>query len=204
MRRIASKLFLSLILASAAPALGCKGPGTFVWVDEIPAAEFTPRPEAGNYVIANGDMLNVRVYNQDPLSTRARVRPDGKLSMPLIGDVEARGKRPAELAKLLEVRLKEFIVAPAVTVIVEESQAMVISVVGEVSRPGNVPLENGAGVLQALAAAGGPNEFADRDRIFVFRKNPQLRVRFTYESLTRGEGRGPAFALQQGDVVVVE
>ncbi len=202
MRKIASRLILSVVLLSA--AIGCKGPGTFVWVDEIPAAEFTPRPEAGNYVISAGDMLNVRVYNQDPISTRARVRPDGKLSMPLIGDVEARGKRPAELAKLLEVRLKEFIVAPAVTVIVEESQAMIIAVLGEVSRPGNVQLENGSGVVQALAAAGGPNEFADRDRVFVFRKNPQVRVRFTYESLTRGEGRGPAFALQQGDVVVVE
>lgn len=190
-------------IVGAAGVVSCKGAGAFVWVDELPASEFSTKPE-GDYVIGVGDLLNVRVYNQDPVSSRVRVRPDGKISMPLVGDVPARGKHPAELAKFIETRLKEFILAPSVSVTVEESTGVLISVIGEVARSGAFNLEPGAGVLQALAIAGGLNEFADRDRIFVYRKNPELRVRFTFESLTRGVGRGTAFALQAGDVVVVE
>jgi polysaccharide export outer membrane protein len=173
-----------------------------VWVDDVPASEFGGKPEA--YVINVGDLLNVRVYNQDAMSTRARVRPDGKIAVPLLGDIEARGRKPAELAKALEARLKEFVVAPAVIVTVEEAQPMLVSVIGEVARPGILTLEPTSGVLQALAGAGGVTDYANRDRIFVFRRSPQLRIRFTYESLTRGEGKGAAFLLQQGDVVVVE
>jgi polysaccharide biosynthesis/export protein len=192
------------ILSIALTAVGCgHATGSFVWIDELPQAEYTGRAPS-EYVIAPGDLLNVQVYNQAAISTRARVRYDGKFTLPLVGDVEARGKRPAELAKHLEGKLKEFVVVPAVTVIVEEPHPLVISVLGEVSRPGNHALEASAGVIEALAAAGGPTDFASKDRIFVFRRNPEVRIRFTYERLTRGEGRGPGFVLLPGDVVVVE
>ena len=184
---------------------GCHaGGGSFVWVDEMPPSALGATSDAA-YVIATGDVLSVRVYNQEGMSTRAKVRADGKISVPLVGEIDARGKKPAELAKSLEVRLKEFVVAPAVTVTVEEAQAMSVSVIGEVVHPAILTLDSTSGVMQALAGAGGLTEFATKDRIFVYRKaTPPVRVRFTWDALTHGEGQGAAFVLKQGDVVVVE
>ena len=182
---------------------GCASTGSYVWVDELPDSEMGAQG-AGEYVIGKGDVLTVRVYGQDAISTKARVRDDGKISMPLVGDVLAQGKRPAELAKSIEAALKPFIVAPSASVIVEESQGLNVSVIGEVAHAGNVSVEPGAGVMQALAAAGGLTEVAERDQIYVCRKTPRVRVRFTWERLTQGVGKGAAFALHAGDVVVVE
>jgi polysaccharide biosynthesis/export protein len=193
------------VVTSSLSAAGCHGGGgKFVWVDEMPVSALGNTND-GTYVIATGDLLSVRVYNQDGVSTRTKVRADGKISVPLVGEIEARGKKPAELAKLLEVRLKEFIVAPAVTVTVDEPQAMQVSVLGEVTRPAILTLDASSGVLQALAGAGGLTDFANKDRIFVYRRGtPAVRVRFTWDALSRGEGQAAAFVLKQGDVVVVE
>ena len=192
-----------LCVALFACATACASTGSFVWVDELPDTEIGAQGPA-DYLIGKGDVLTVRVYGQDALSTKTRVRDDGKISMPLAGDVLALGKRPAELGKTIEAALKPFIVAPSASVIVEESQGTSVSVIGEVQHAGIVSIEPGSGVMQALAAAGGLTEFADRDEIFVFRKNPRVRVRFTWERLTQGVGKGATFALRAGDVVVVE
>ena len=198
--RVPLPMALSLVLT------GCSGDiGSFTWVDEVPRAEIAAAA-AGDYLIAEGDLLNVRVYNQDALSTRGRVRPDGRIGVPLAGEIEALGRRPADLAKELEARLKPFILAPAVVVGVEEIQPIRITVLGEVGHPGVFLVEPGAGVLQALASAGGTTEFADRDRIFVIRRRPAkepLKIRFSYARLYNG-ARAPAFALATGDVVTVE
>lgn len=178
---------------------------SFTWVDEIPRTEIGDSA-AGDYTIAEGDLLNVRVYNQDALSIRGRVRPDGRIGVPLAGEVEALGRRPADLARELEARLKPFIVAPAVVVAVEEIQPVRIAVLGEVAHPGVFVLEPGASVLQALATAGGTTEFADRERIFVIRKRlakAPLTIRFSYARLV-GNARAAAFTLATGDVVAVE
>jgi polysaccharide export outer membrane protein len=173
-----------------------------VWGHRVdPATLFTRDAE---YRIQHGETLNVRVFNQDGLSTRARVRSDGRIDIPLAGEVLVVGKRPAELAHEVEERLKPFVVSPDVAVSIEESLTTVVSVVGEVGRPGVISLDGaaGAGVLQALAAAGGVTEYADRDGIFVLRKSFPHRIRFTYEGLTHK--LGARFQLQDGDVVVVE
>lgn len=200
--RAAAVLFATATIAIA----GCGAAGEYVWVDQVPRTEIADAPP-GDYVIASGDVLMVRVYNQDAISTRARVRPDGRIGVPLAGEIEALGRRPADLAKEIEARLKPFVVAPAVTIAVEEVQAVRVSVIGEVARPGTYALEPRAGVLDALAGAGGVSEFADRDRIFVLRKRagkPPMRVRFSYARLAAGEGRAAAFVLIAGDVVTVE
>jgi polysaccharide biosynthesis/export protein len=200
-RRASAALILSLLALS-----GCGPTGAYTWVDKLPAAELTSA-SAGAYVIDAGDLLSIRVYNQEAMSTRARVRPDGKISMPLIGDIEVRGRRPTDVAKDLEERMKTVIVAPAVTVTAEETQPLRISVLGEVNRPGAYVLEAGSGVLQALALGGGLTEFADDDRLFVLRSasgGATQRIRFTYEDLTQASGKGAAFSLRSGDVVFVE
>lgn len=195
----------ALLLLLGAGLSACGPAGEYVWVDKLPAAELSsPQPD---YTIKPGDLLNIRVYGQEAMSTRARVRPDGKVFIPLVGDVVVSGRRPAELARDLEGRMKSFIVAPSVAVTAEEMQPVRVAVVGEVARPGSVDLEAGDGILRALAVSGGLTEFADEDCIFVLRAAPNQspqRIRFSYESLTRGVGKGTAFSLRTGDVVVVE
>jgi polysaccharide export outer membrane protein len=193
-------------LNSRLPSLGlaalvsCAGVGPYVWVDD-----YAPLAEANDYRIAPGDVLSVVVYRQEGMSTHERVREDGKISLPLIRDVQAAGLSTSELSEQIQTRLKNFINAPAVTVGVVETRPLVVPVLGEVVRPGQYTLEKGAGVLDALAAAGGFTDFAHRDRIFVLRRQSKLtRIRSTFESLSRGQGRAAAFRLQAGDAVVVE
>ncbi|MFT3768660.1 MAG: SLBB domain-containing protein [Minicystis sp.] len=120
--------------------------------------------------------------------------------------------RPAACARWswrgrFEARLKPFIVAPSVTVTLDEVQPARVSVLGEVTHPGVFVIPPGAGVLHALALAGGLTEFAGKDRVFVLRPRPRsapLRVRFRYEDFSRGVGRCATFTLEPGDAVIVE
>ena len=190
----------------ALAAVCCSSVGPYVWVDEYtpPPPQAPPDPE---YRIAPGDILAVRVYQQDGLSTRERVRPDGKVSIPLLHDVQVAGLSPEVLARKIQDRLKEggFLNVPSVNVTVEEVRPVAVPVLGEVTHPGQYNLDKGSGLLEALAAAGGFTDFAHRDRIFVLRRQAQLtRIRFNFESLTRGSGRASEFRLQTGDAVVVE
>lgn len=192
-RAAAYALFLSL-----AAIAGC-GAGKYVWIDELPQQK-----GAEEYVIAAGDTLSVRVFNQESMSTRARVRSDGKIAIPMLGDVDARGKTPNALSKELAGRFKEYVVTPVVTITVEATQTTSVSVLGEVSRPGIFQLEGSTGVLSALAAAGGLTEYASRDSIFVVRPASSQRIRFTFSSLSQADGPAAHFNLRAGDVVVVE
>lgn len=184
-------------------SVACAHPGRFTWVDDYNQVE---HPET--YLILPGDLLSVRVLGQEELSTRARVQPDGHISLPFINDVKAAGETPAALGASLQRKLKRYVRNAVASVTVEESQPLTISVTGEVMRPGLYPLEPRAGVLQALASAGGLSQFAYEDRIFVLRRppagEPPLRIRFRYDMLARAEGRGASFVLRRGDIVVVE
>jgi len=183
---------------AVATGAGCAD-APYVWIDRLPE-----QPAANDYVIAPGDLVNVRVLNQDTMSTRTRVRNDGKIALPLVGELDLHGKAPAEASRELAARLKEFVVSPVVTVTVEETRPTSVSVLGEVTRPGVYTLEGSAGVLQALAAAGGLTEYAGRDAIYVVRSAPSPRVRFTFSGLAQGDKRATAFRLRAGDVVIVE
>lgn len=194
---------LSLVAVSLAVSLalgGCGGTGPYVWVDSLPAQA----GGGGDVLIAEGDVLNIRVFNQDPLSTKERVRADGRISIPVIGEVVARGKRPAQLAAEIQDRLKDIVKVPSVIVSFEQGAELKISVVGEVRNSGVFPIEPGANVLQALAAAGGLTDYADGDKVFVVRKSLPQRVRFRYSDLRSQDPKSIHFTLQAGDVVVVE
>jgi len=192
---------LALVLLAAG---GCSGPGAYVWVSQLPA-QYTARPSDSSYLIRDGDMLNIRVFNQEAMSTRARVRIDGRIAMPALGDVEVRGKKPSALKAELEAKLKDYVNAPSVTVSVDESQPVQITVLGEVAHPGSLALDPRATVAQVLAASGGLTDYASRDSIFVVRPGPApMRVRFTYEGISRGSPACQGFVLQDGDLVVAE
>jgi len=190
---------LACLLASA-----CYTPrGAFVWGDA-----YRGPGTSGEYVIVAGDLLQVTVFQQEANSARVRVRADGRVSLPLLNDQLAAGKTPAAFAAEVQQKLRPFINNPLVTVSLEEPRPLTVSVVGEVVRAGTHPLEAGAGVLQALAAAGGLSEFAHRDGIFVLRtvagSATTTRIRFTWDQLSRAEGRVGQFTLMASDVVVVE
>ena len=200
MRSALSTLHLLAVLVASSSAVGCASPGKFVWADDYSE----PKVESHKaYALAPGDLIQVRVFNQEQLATRARIRTDGKVSLPLLNDVTAAGLTPVALAADLQERLKEFIKNPLVTVSLEETRAPTVYVTGEVSRPGVYPIEAAPGVLQALVNAGGLTLTAHEDRIYVLR-DASSRIRFTYDALVRLQGKAAVFRLRPGDVVVVE
>lgn len=179
---------------------GCASAGRYVWVDELPP----PSPVSG-YVIAPGDLLNVRVWNQDAVSARVKVRADGQITLPFLNDVAAAGYTPSALSLQLQTRLKDFLTNPLVSVSLEEPKALGVAVVGEVVRPGVYSVESGSGLLPVLAAAGGLTEWAGRDCIYVVRPGVSAqRIRFRFLDLARANGEAGRFRLQPGDQVVVE
>ena len=187
-------------LALAAVSTGCAGPGSYVWFSAMPAED-----SSGEYLINAGDVINVRVLGHEDMLTKARVRADGRIAVPIIGEVEARGKRPSALRAEIEGRLKDFLVMPSVTVNVDESLPVSIAVLGEVTHPGVFPIDPSMSLAQVLALSGGVTDFASRDRIFVIRSSPKPeRIRFTYEAVVRNESRADGFRLHPGDFVVVE
>jgi polysaccharide export outer membrane protein len=203
--RWAATTSLFAVLLPLLLSVGC-GSGTFIWVDDVPSQHFTQRVD-GNYVIAAGDVINVRVYSQEAMSARVKVRADGKVAMPLVGEVMAKGRTTENLSAFLATQLKNFVNVPSVAVTVEEVAPIRVTVIGEVARQGIFPVEPNASVVEALALAGGPTEFAS-PRVYVLRREPGggpvNRIRFSYDALMKGEGKAALFALQTSDVVVVE
>ena len=193
-------------LALAGALVACASERRSLWVEDLAAP--TQR-EDSEYRIAPGDVLGVRVWNQASMSTeRARVRDDGKVSLPFLQDVDSAGMTLSELSSRLAVKVKTYVSNPIVTVTLEERRPLQVSVLGEVTRAGIYELRHSAGVLDALAAAGGLTQWARRDGIYVLREGggstDPPRIRFQYERLASGKGAAATFKLRSGDVVLVE
>jgi polysaccharide export outer membrane protein len=199
LRSLRSAFLASVVLVGAACASGSHGP--FVWIDDYAPAKAPPT----GYLIGVGDALNIQVYGDDKLSTKEPVRPDGKISMPLLGDVSVVDKAPATLAQEIERSLKErnLVVDPRVSVHVDAMSKLSISVLGKVARPGAFTMDPGSGVAQALASAGGLTDFADKSQIYLTRSNPAAHLRFTFDQVTGQSGVASQFKLKSGDVIVV-
>jgi polysaccharide biosynthesis/export protein len=196
----------AVLITAAAALVACATPsgGPFVWAADYVARD--PNAADAQYIVGVGDLLVVQVFDNDKISGRGRVRSDGKLALPLVNDIMVAGKTPLQVAADVQAALKDgnFVLNPRVNVVVEDVLPVKITVLGAVSKAGNYSVDQGSGVAEALAGAGGLTEFAHKDRIFVLRKVPTpVRIRFTFASLT---DMGPAsrFRLQQGDIVVVE
>ena len=180
----------------------CASSGEFVWFQQLPSETALTTNE---YIIGVGDIVSIRVLGHEEMTLRQRVRADGRLALLLIGDVEARGKRPSALKAELEGRLKDYIVSPSVAVNIDEAQPTTILLLGEVAKPGAYPLEQDLSLAHALALGGGLTDYASRSSIFVVRAEPKVtRIRFTYESVYRNIGGAGDFQLRRGDLVEVE
>jgi polysaccharide export outer membrane protein len=169
----------------------------------VPALSTVQAAPPADYRLANGDKLRVEVYKDAQLSQSLQVRPDGKVTLPLVGDITAAGLTSLELRDQIAAALKEYVTNPVVTVIVVETVPPVVYVMGEVATPGSIPLTGPTSVLQALAMAGGFRDFANTKDIRVLRRSPRgvQTIAFNYKSAVKGEGN--TVMLQPGDTVIV-
>ena len=160
---------------------------------------------AKEYLIGPEDVLDVLVWKNCPdLCRTVPVRPDGKVSLPLVNDVQAAGLSPMDLRRQLTEHLSEFLPTPEVSVIVREVHNFKVAVVGAVKMPGDYELKSPATVLELLARAQGLNEFANRDRIVVLRQSGSktTRIPFNYRKVAEGHDQDN-FYVRAGDVIVV-
>jgi polysaccharide export outer membrane protein len=167
-------------------------------------AAATVRPwNEQEYRLGAGDKLRVEVYGEAQLSQSLQVRPDGKITLPLVGDTAAAGRTAIELRDAVTTSLKEYVTNPVVTVIVVEATASQIYLIGEVATPGAQVMTGPMTVLQALAQAGGLKEFADRGDIRILRRGNTGTVTIPFDYKDAIKGRIEPVYLQPGDTVVV-
>ncbi len=153
------------------------------------------------YIIGNEDVLSVRVWREPELSGFYTVRPDGKISMPLAGEVDAAGKTPDGFKDNVLKALSEFMNRPEVTVEVSRVNSKRYFISGEVNRPGSYALVTPVTILEALSNAGGLREFANRKKIVVMRG--QERIKFNYAEVIKGKNMEQNIALQPGDHIII-
>lgn len=155
-------------------------------------------------VIGIGDLVSIQVWKSDQMGTRQRVRTDGTLSLFFIGDVPVAGLTTAAVAQRVAEGLKDVLVAPRVSVVIEEHVANVVTVLGEIAHPGTFPIRREVTILEAIALSGGLTEFARRDRLMVVRQGDTVtRVRVRFDDLLTGDDLARGLRLRPGDVLVV-
>lgn len=188
-----------------------------VWAQDeseqnAPKPEKAPQPEAQtsassvpvDYLIGADDILRVSVWKEPDMSVTLPVRPDGKISIPLLDDVQAAGMTPMQLAASIKEKLKKYIADPRVTVVVTEMNSQRIYVLGEVMHPGHMVLLPGMTVLQALSTAGF-TQFANLKAIYLLRtqNGRQIKIPFNYKDAVKGRGTQQSLDLKPGDTLVV-
>jgi len=190
-----TRLACAVLLASFA----CAGP-------QPPSAEFEAAPKEGVYVIGTADRLRIDVWQNDKLSlSDVPVRPDGKITMPLVDDVQAAGLTTDELKAVLAQELAEFIENPTVTVVLLAPVSKRAFVLGEVRSPGAVSLSAEMRVLEAITSAGGFSTYANKSEVRVLRyvDGKELDYRFDYDAYVAGRAPGTNVVLRPGDTVLV-
>jgi polysaccharide biosynthesis/export protein len=158
-----------------------------------------------DFVIGDSDVLNINVWKEPEISQSVVVRPDGKISLPLIGEVLVSGLTPVQAQTLLATKLQSILTNPQVTVTVTEIRSRMVFVTGEVLKPGAYPLLVPTSILQSITNAGGLGQFANRKGIFVLRMvdGKQQKIPFNYSQVIKGEKSEQNILLHPGDTVVV-
>jgi polysaccharide biosynthesis/export protein len=160
-----------------------------------------------DYIIGPEDVLDITVWRNQDLSKVVQVRPDGRISLPLIGDVTAVGKTPTQLTADISSKLKDYKEAPTVAIIVREVNSYAIFVLGEVGKPGKFPLKSKTTLLQGITIAGGFTATAARNKVVVFRfndtSNGSLKLKASYDDIVLRDGGQQNIELKPGDTIVV-
>jgi polysaccharide biosynthesis/export protein len=187
--------------------------GAFAQSDSAapPAASAPPTgshaaPSDNSYVIGANDVLTVNVWKEPDISRSVPVRSDGKISLPLVGELQAGGQTPRQLEQEITKRLQNYISEPEVTVIVTDSKSQKVNILGMVVRPGAYLLNSSTTVLDSIAMAGGFKDFAKQKSMYVLRPDPdgtEKRFPFNYKDVIKGKNPEQNIRLQAGDTVVV-
>ena len=163
-------------------------------------------PSDDAYVIGANDVLAISVWKEPDISRSVPVRSDGKISLPLVGELQASGQTPRQLEQEISKRLQSYISEPEVTVIVADSKSQKVNILGMVVKPGAYLLTSSTTVLDAIAMAGGFKDFAKQKSVYVLRQAPdgiQKRIPFNYKEVIKGKNPEQNIRLQTGDTVVV-
>lgn len=159
-----------------------------------------------SYVIGDDDVLAINVWNEPDLKQSVPVRPDGKISLPLLGDITAAGRTPSQLQEDIAAKLKAYVTHPNVTVVVQQILSKKFNILGRVMKPGAYPLSKTTTVLDAIALAGGFQDFAKQKDVYILRDNPggdESRLRFNYKDVIKGKNREQNIKLEPNDTIVV-
>jgi polysaccharide biosynthesis/export protein len=170
-----------------------------------PTANSAAKPHDDTFVIGNDDVLAINVWKEPDISRSIPVRSDGRISLPLVGEVQAAGLTPAKLEKEIASRLKNYISEPEVTVMVQQVNSQKFNILGQVVKPGSYILANSPTVLDAIALAGGFRDFAKKKSIYVLRQGPggESRLPFNYKEVSQGKNMAQNVKLEPGDTIIV-
>lgn len=171
-----------------------------------PPASSAGQPHDGTFVIGDDDVLSINVWKEPDVSRSVPVRSDGRISLPLVGEVQAAGRTPLQLEQEITSRLKSYISEPEVTVMVQQINSQKFNILGQVAKPGSYSLTNGTTVLDAIATSGGFRDFAKQKDIYILRQNhsgADSRIAFNYKDVIKGKHPEQNIKLQSGDTVVV-
>jgi polysaccharide biosynthesis/export protein len=172
-----------------------------------PTAEKSSLIVTKEYIIGPEDVLEITVWRNQDLSKVVAVRPDGRISMPLIGDVTAVGRTPSQLTEEIALRLKEFKENPSIAIVVKEVNSYAVFILGEVQKPGKYPLKSKTTLLQGITIAGGFTPTAARNKMVLFRfldnGTGDERMKASYDDIVLRDGSRQNVELKPGDTVVV-
>lgn len=198
-------LIFAFIVSSFACHAQTKAPaGKPAQAPPTPPAPSAAVSAANSYVIGASDMITITVWKQPDLSSSLLVRPDGMVSMPLLGDVQASGLTPLQLADQIEAKLKKFVQMPEVSVVVTQINSKVIYLLGEVGKKGPVVMTPGMTLLEAISSAGGLTDFANKKKIYILRNEAgkHRKIPVHYKEALKGNS-DLNLALMPGDTIVV-
>jgi polysaccharide biosynthesis/export protein len=193
------------MLAAASSAQKMSDPTMVVHGNTKEVAQPLPESQPNEYAVGSGDVMHIDVWQEAELSETAVVRPDGNISVPLINEVKVSGMTPPQIQQTIAQRLAKYVNNPKVTVTVSEIHSKQAFITGEVTRPGEYPLNTQITVLQLIAQAGGFTPFAKTEHIVILRtvNGAQQRIGFKYKEVLRGEKTDQNITVQSGDTVVV-
>jgi polysaccharide export outer membrane protein len=159
-----------------------------------------------SFIIGNDDLLAINVWKEQDLSRSIPVRSDGKISLPLVGEVQAAGRTPLQLEQDIASKLRDFITKPEVTVMVQEIHSQKFNIIGQVAKPGSYLLPLAPTIVDAIAIAGGFRDFAKQKSIYILRQKPdggETRIPFNYKDFTKGKAPNLNVKLEPHDTIVV-
>ena len=194
------------VWAQALPAnTKADAPVAVAAVNQSVSAEVS-KPHDDSFVIGANDVLAINVWKEPDVSRSVPVRSDGKISLPLAGEIQASGLTPLKLEQDIASKLQSYISEPEVTVIVQQINSQKFNILGMVSKPGSYSLTNSSTVLDAIAAAGGFRDFAKQKSIYVLRRNrngTESRLPFNYKDVVKGKNPDQNVKLQPNDTIVI-